>query len=244
MSRIDSPRVSCISSGRRTIGCPPSSKTPDSNDVRVRVDGLLNTSATVLPSSAREESGASLSRAARWSNRESLSASSSAPVMKCWGAGIDLEPLPRTESRALRDFIAQRVRERPGELGMGRGAAAGGAAVVAAAARRGDALQRAPRAHLTQLRAPDPAGDQRAQPGHPQSQRRRRERDPRARPDPRPGRLPTHLVARAPLRPRRAQRPRLDRQPARLDAQGRVGAPRRRARPRRLPRRVISSAAI
>ena len=62
MSRTDSPRVSCISSARRTIGCPPSSKTPDSNDVRVRVDGLLNTSATVWPSSAREERGACLER--------------------------------------------------------------------------------------------------------------------------------------------------------------------------------------
>ena len=33
--------------------------------MRVRVDGLLNTSATVRPSSAREECGAALSAAAR-----------------------------------------------------------------------------------------------------------------------------------------------------------------------------------
>ena len=62
MSRTDSPRVSCSSSARRTIGCPPSSKTPASNDVRVRVDGLLKSSATVRPSSAREERGACLER--------------------------------------------------------------------------------------------------------------------------------------------------------------------------------------
>ena len=83
VSRTDSPRVSCISSGRRIIGCPPSSKTPDSNDVRVRVDGLLNTSATVLPSSAREESGASLSSAARCEQQ-------SQPVRVELGAGDEV----------------------------------------------------------------------------------------------------------------------------------------------------------
>ncbi len=142
VSRTDSPRVSCISSGRRIIGCPPSSKTPDSNDVRVRVDGLLNTSATVRPSSAREEWGACLSEAARWSSSASRSASNSAPVMKCWGAGIDLEPLPRTEPEPHGDLAPERVRRGLERLGMGRRAAAGGAAVVAADARTGRAGRR------------------------------------------------------------------------------------------------------
>ncbi len=47
VSRSDSPRDSCISPGRTTIGCPPSSTIPASNDVRVRVDGFPKISATV-----------------------------------------------------------------------------------------------------------------------------------------------------------------------------------------------------
>ena len=54
VSRIDSPRVSCSSFARSTIGWPPSSKTPASIDVRVRVDGCSNSSAAVFPSSTRD----------------------------------------------------------------------------------------------------------------------------------------------------------------------------------------------
>ena len=49
VSRTDSPRVSCSSPGRRTIGWPPSSTIPASNDVRVRVEGCSKISATVRP---------------------------------------------------------------------------------------------------------------------------------------------------------------------------------------------------
>ena len=54
VSRGDSPRESCSSPSRSTSGWPPSSYTPVSNETRVRVEGLSNTSATLLPSSARE----------------------------------------------------------------------------------------------------------------------------------------------------------------------------------------------
>ena len=54
VSRTDSPRVSCSSLARSTIGWPPSSKTPASNETRVRVDGCSNRSATERPASACE----------------------------------------------------------------------------------------------------------------------------------------------------------------------------------------------
>ena len=41
VSRTDSPRESCISPSRSTIGVPPSSATPTSKEMRVRVDGPL-----------------------------------------------------------------------------------------------------------------------------------------------------------------------------------------------------------
>ena len=82
-SPIDSPRVSCISSERRIIGWPPSSNTPASNEVRVRVEGFSKISATVRPSSGRALSGSALSSAARSSSAWSSSPSSSSPVMKC-----------------------------------------------------------------------------------------------------------------------------------------------------------------
>ena len=65
VSTSDSPRESCISVSRSTSGWPPSSNTPASNDSRVRVDGAWNSSATDRPSSAREDSGAAFSAAAR-----------------------------------------------------------------------------------------------------------------------------------------------------------------------------------
>ena len=54
VSRTDSPRESCISPSRSTIGVPPSSATPTSNEMRVRVEGRSKISATLRPSSARE----------------------------------------------------------------------------------------------------------------------------------------------------------------------------------------------
>lgn len=83
VSRSDSPRVICSSFARRTIGWPPSSKTPASNETRVRVDGCSNSSATVWPSSAREAAGASLRASARSSSDVSWPAESSVPSRKC-----------------------------------------------------------------------------------------------------------------------------------------------------------------
>ena len=85
VSRADSPRESCISAGRSTIGCPPSSTIPTSNDVRVRVEGFSNSSATVRPSSAREAAGAALSARARSSSCVSSVAESSSPVRRWRG---------------------------------------------------------------------------------------------------------------------------------------------------------------
>ncbi len=51
MSPIDSPRESCISSPRRTIGVAPSSATPTSKEIRVRVEGFSKTSAMLRPAS-------------------------------------------------------------------------------------------------------------------------------------------------------------------------------------------------
>ena len=62
VSRIDSPRVSWSSFARSTIGWPPSSTIPASIDVRVRVEGCSNSSATVRSSSTREAVGLGLQR--------------------------------------------------------------------------------------------------------------------------------------------------------------------------------------
>ena len=53
---------------------------PTSKEMRVRVDGFWKISATLRPSSAREDSGAALSSSARSSNACSSPAESSAPV--------------------------------------------------------------------------------------------------------------------------------------------------------------------
>ena len=65
VSRTDSPRVSCRSSVRSTIGWPPSSAMPASNDTRVRVEGFWKISATVRRASTSELWGAALSSIAR-----------------------------------------------------------------------------------------------------------------------------------------------------------------------------------
>ena len=153
VSFTDSPRVSCISSGRRIIGWPPSSNTPDSNDVRVRVDGFWKMRATVRPSRAREDRGACLSAAARCRRRSSRSASNSAPVMKCRDAGIELERLPRSESESRRAVTARRLRRRARGVGVGRGTVAGGAALVACGVGFGVRRGLAAGPHVTQLRA-------------------------------------------------------------------------------------------
>ena len=67
---------------RSTIGWPPSSNTPASNETRVRVDGASKISATVAPDSACEDSGERLSSAARASSASSSTGVSSAPVRK------------------------------------------------------------------------------------------------------------------------------------------------------------------
>ena len=72
VSRTASPRASCSSPGRSTIGCPPSSTMPASNDVRVRVEGCSNTSATLRRSSTREASGSAFSSSARVEQRVQL----------------------------------------------------------------------------------------------------------------------------------------------------------------------------
>ena len=58
MSPTDSPRESCISSPRRTTGWPPSSATPTSKEIRVRVEGRSKTRATLRPASESAPSAA------------------------------------------------------------------------------------------------------------------------------------------------------------------------------------------
>ena len=72
VSRTDSPRESCISSGRRIIGWPPSSTMPASKDTRVRVEAFWKTSATIRSRSASDERGAAFSSPARASSGEQL----------------------------------------------------------------------------------------------------------------------------------------------------------------------------
>src|SRR4051794_1389393 len=137
-------------------------------------------------------------------------------------AGIDLEPLPRTEPRARWGLVAERVRGGFTRVGMGRCAAAGGPAVVA----RADRVRIPFAADLAEFRALAAAGGVVAQPGRLEGQWRWQQRDPHAR---RRGvRAPVAAalrVAGAAVRARRAaRRPVVGRQRARLD---------RRACPRR-----------
>ena len=67
---------------RSTIGCPPSSAIPASNETRVRVEGFWKISATVRLRSASELYGAAFSSIARSISAFSSSAESSDPVMK------------------------------------------------------------------------------------------------------------------------------------------------------------------
>ncbi len=78
VSRIDSPRLSWSSPGRRTSGWPPSSAMPASNETRVRVDGLLEEQRDERPASdARgERVGLELERTVEQA-RELVGASSS-----------------------------------------------------------------------------------------------------------------------------------------------------------------------
>src|SRR5262245_12346781 len=82
-SRGASPRASCSSPWRSTTGWPPSSYTPTSNETRVRVDGLSNTSATDRPSSARDDRRSAFSSIARSRSLDCSTAVSSSPVRKC-----------------------------------------------------------------------------------------------------------------------------------------------------------------
>ena len=153
-SRGDSPRAIWSSPWRRISGCPPSSYTPVSNETRVRVDGLSNTSATLLPSSAREDRRSALSSIARSRSRRCSAVVSSSPVRKCLAnASPQLESLPRARlsarqgalhaalapaacDRAQRDARAGEPLAVPRVHGLarrprvGRGAASGGAAAL------------------------------------------------------------------------------------------------------------------
>ena len=70
---------------RSTIGCPPSSVIPTSNDTRVRVEGFWKISATARLCSTSELNGSPLSWIARSISAWSSSALSSDPVMKWRG---------------------------------------------------------------------------------------------------------------------------------------------------------------
>ena len=152
---------------RSTIGWPPSSAIPASNDTRVRVDGFWKISATVRRASASELNGAALSSSARSISSLISAELSSAPVRKWrgkpssvrWGSGsdvvarADLEPLARASGarRGARPVRGVRVRSR--RLGVGSRAAPGGAAVVARAAGRATGRRSAGGAHVPQRAA-------------------------------------------------------------------------------------------
>ena len=150
---------------RSTIGWPPSSATPVSNDTRVLVDGFWKISATVRRDSASLESGAAFSSSARCSSAVSSVSLNSAPVRKWRGKSAEctlesmpparahVEPQARTRGPVGRPRSVRGVRRRAGSVGLGRGAAAGGTAVVAADARAPARGRVAPRADIAQLGA-------------------------------------------------------------------------------------------
>ena len=85
MSAIDSPRENCISSARRTIGVAPSSATPTSKEIRVRVEGRWKIRAMLRPASESAPSRSprpAFSAAARSSSLFSSKAPNSSPVRK------------------------------------------------------------------------------------------------------------------------------------------------------------------
>ena len=85
MSPIDSPRESCISSPRRTTGVAPSSATPTSKEIRVRVEGFSKTRAMLRPASESAPTRSprpAFSSSARSSSLPSSKAPSSSPVRK------------------------------------------------------------------------------------------------------------------------------------------------------------------
>ena len=188
-SRGDSPRAICSSPWRRINGWPPSSCTPVSNETRVRVEGLSNTSATLLPSSAREARRSALSSIARSRSRRCSAVVSSSPVRKCFAnASPQLESLPRprlparpgslhaalapaARDRAKRDARAGEPVAVPRVLGLarrarvGRRAAPGGAAALVPRLRPADGRERRPGVHLAQRRAAAPAPPGLGEPG-------------------------------------------------------------------------------
>ena len=74
-SGMVSPRPSCMSRGDRKRLAPPSRATPDSKEIRVRVDGRSNISATTVPAShgGQPAPRAALSSAARSSTAATAS---------------------------------------------------------------------------------------------------------------------------------------------------------------------------
>ncbi len=87
--------------------------------------------------------------------------------------GRSVPPLGATCSTEFSALIAL--------VGLGRGAPPGGAALVAGAPGRAGERRGADGAHVPQLAARRPPGDRRALAGRDQVERRRRQRDPRAR---------------------------------------------------------------
>ena len=138
MSSTDSPRESCISSGRRTIGWPPSSTTPGLEGERAcACVGFSKTSATTaalerargarrgLQLGARSSS-ASRSSAIELVAGEQVPRQARAVVRRA--ARPDLEPLPRPRrARAPRATCCAEFARDARRLGVGRRAAAGGA---------------------------------------------------------------------------------------------------------------------
>ena len=139
--------------GAARSGWPPSSKTPASNDSRVRVEGFSKISATAPAlERARRAAARPSARAARSSSACSSSRSSSVAGEQVARQAGSLRAAMRVltwnlfHGRAVpaagRDLL-RRVRGRARRLGLGRRAAAGGPAVVAARARRARATRSA-----------------------------------------------------------------------------------------------------
>ena len=108
MSAIDSPRESCSSSPRRTIGVAPSSATPTSKEIRVRVEGRTKTrpmlrAGEVLGADAARR-GRLSARRARSSSSPSSNAPSSSPVRKSRFKAEILSGCPRLTAIAWNLF--------------------------------------------------------------------------------------------------------------------------------------------
>ena len=143
MSPADSPRESWSSSPRRIRGVPPSSATPTSNETRVRVEGLSNSSATLLPASRSAPSPLdrpAFNSSARSSRALRSSEVSSSPVKKSRAMGS------RAWYAADRTYLGRGDRRHHVEpVPRPRLSARPGALHVALAPEAGDRAKRHPR---------------------------------------------------------------------------------------------------